>query len=83
MILQNGVYDESAVYITNGIIQQNPYIMYHISLYCLVISSFIIALITIHHIDKNEEIETKEKKTTSVKIYEIEEKKQAKRNKET
>ncbi|MFW6121398.1 MAG: hypothetical protein ACOC80_10945, partial [Petrotogales bacterium] len=53
--IQNGVEEASLTYLTNGFFQQNPVLAYHISLFWLIISSFIIALISIHHIHKKEE----------------------------
>jgi len=53
--IQNGVEEMPPALLTNGFFQQNPVITYHISLFWLVISSFLIALISIHHIDKGGE----------------------------
>lgn len=47
-----GEYYES--HLTNGFFKQNPYVIYHLALFIIVISSFFITLISIHHVDKNE-----------------------------
>jgi hypothetical protein len=38
--------------LTNGFFQQNPIVAYHMSLFFLIISFFIIALISIHQINE-------------------------------
>lgn len=55
---QNGNEGASSVYLTNGFIKQNPLVTYHISLFWLVISSFLLALVSIHHIDGDEDIKS-------------------------
>jgi hypothetical protein len=47
----NGIEEMSTLGLTNGFFQQNPIVTYHLSLFCLIISFFIIALIAIHNIN--------------------------------
>ena len=53
--IQNGVEGTPQALLTNGFFQHNPVITYHVSLFWLVISSFLIALISIHHVSREEE----------------------------
>lgn len=43
--------DISSLSLTNGFFQQNPVVTYHLSLFWLIISLFLIALISIHQIN--------------------------------
>ncbi len=47
---QNDIEEMSTLGLTNGFFQQNPIITYHLSLFWLIISFFLIALISIHQI---------------------------------
>lgn len=47
----NGIQQMSSLDLTNGFFQQNPIVAYHISLFLLIISFFVIALISIHQIN--------------------------------
>ena len=49
--IQNG--DASSISLTNGFFQLNPVTSYHISLFWLIISFFLIALISIHQINND------------------------------
>jgi len=48
---QNGIEEMSNLGLTNGFFQQNPIVSYHLSIFWLIISFFIIALISIHQIN--------------------------------
>ena len=61
MMLQSNQPEKSDVILTNGFITQNPSVTYHISLYWLIISIFLLTLIAFHHIDQFEEIEEQNK----------------------
>jgi hypothetical protein len=52
--MQNGDEELSSLILTNGFFQQNPVVTYHLSLFLLVISFFLIALISIHQINDDE-----------------------------
>lgn len=54
-MLMKSAATEGQVYLTNGFIMQDPSIMYHICLYWLIISSFLLTLITFHLLDGEEE----------------------------
>jgi hypothetical protein len=54
IIAQKSIGDEYESYLTNGFFKQNPFVVYHLALFLIVISSFIFALISIHQVDKNE-----------------------------
>ena len=47
--IQNGI-EASSMHLTNGFFQLDPVVTYHISLFWLIISLFLIALISIHQI---------------------------------
>ena len=59
MILENSQTEQQDSYVTNGFFMINPSVTYHISLFWLIISSFLLTLIAFHHIDQYEEIEVK------------------------
>jgi hypothetical protein len=61
MILENSQTEQQDSYVTNGFFILNPSVTYHISLFWLIISSFLLTLIAFHHIDQYEEIEVKNK----------------------
>lgn len=43
--------DLSSLGLTNGFFKQNPIVSYHLSLFLLIISFFIVALVSIHQIN--------------------------------
>ena len=54
-MLMQSTAPEGQVYLSNGFVLQDPSVTYHICLYWLVISSFLLTLITFHHMDSEEE----------------------------
>jgi len=54
-MLMKSTAPEGQVYLTNGFVMQDPSVMYHLCLYWLIISSFLLTLITFHLMDGEEE----------------------------